>query len=77
MDAVEDRLMAIVQREFNVDGDVVTASSRLADLGDSLDQVALLCAIEEDFDITISREQGNSLTTVSDVLSLLKEPVRG
>lgn len=77
MNAVEDRLIAIVQREFNVDGDVVTTASRLADLGDSLDQVALVCALEEAFDITISREQSHSLTTVSDVLSLLKEPARG
>ena len=77
MDTVEEQLMAIVQREFGLDEHALTTASRLTDLGDSLDQVTLLSALEEAFDITIDSEQSSSLATVGDVLRLLKEPVHG
>lgn len=77
MDTVEAQLMAIVQREFGLDGHALTTTSRLTDLGDSLDQVTLLSALEEAFDITIDSKQSGSLVTVADVLRLLKEPAHG
>lgn len=77
MDTVEDRLVAIVQRELGVTQQPVTLESRLADLADSLDQITLLSALEEAFDITITNEEAGALSTVGDVLRLLKEPVHG
>lgn len=77
MDPVEDQLLAIVQREFGLERQALTKATLLADLGDSLDQVTLLSALEEAFDITIESEQSSSLATVGDVLRLLKEPVHG
>lgn len=77
MDTVEDRLLAIVRGELGVTQREVTIESRLADLGDSLDQITLLSALEVAFEITITNEQAGALTTVGDVLRLLKEPVHG
>lgn len=77
MDPVEDQLMTIVQRELGLDRHGLTTESRLADLGDSLDQITLLSALEEAFDITISPDEAGALNTVGDVLRLLKEPVHG
>lgn len=76
METVEQQLMAIVQQEFGLDQDAVTPESLLADLGDSLDQMALLTAVEDAFDVTIDPEQGGSLVTVGDVLSVLPVPGR-
>lgn len=77
MDTVEDQLVAIVRRELGVTQHAVTTESRLAELGDSLDQITLLSAVEEAFDIKITNEQAGALNTVGDVLRLLKEPVHG
>lgn len=76
VDTVEDQLVAIVRRELSITH-AVTTESRLADLGDSLDQITLLSALEEAFAITITNEQAGALNTVGDVLRLLKEPVHG
>ena len=53
-----------------VDGDSLTAESRLDDLGvDSLDTVELVLALEEKFDIAFMDSEYDKLVTVGDVLA--------
>ncbi len=83
MSTIEDQIIAIVQQEFGLEPGGVGLASPLADLGDSLDWVNLLSALEAAFDLRISIDEGLSLTTVGDLVRLAqtcapaaKEPVR-
>lgn len=75
MGTIEDQLFAIVQREFGLEAGRITADTRLADLGDSLEWVNLLFSVlEEAFDTSIGNEQSESLHTVADLLCLVNGP---
>ena len=51
---------------------VTLEANFINDLGaDSLDQVELIMQLEEEFDLEISDEEAESLTTVSQVLNFL------
>ena len=74
MTRIEDQLFAIVHQELNVEPGRIGPDTWLTELGDSLDWMNLLSALEDAFDIRISNAQSESLHTVGDLLRLLKEP---
>jgi acyl carrier protein len=54
--------------------DVVPEASFVDDLGaDSLDQVELIMAMEEEFDISIPDEDAEKIATVKDALDYIKK----
>lgn len=67
--SVGDRIRAIVCKQLGVDPeDVVPEANILDDLGaDSLDVVELVMAIEDAFDIEVSDQDVETLTTIRDV----------
>ena len=70
MAAVEDKVKQIIVEQLGVDEAEVTATASFVDdLGaDSLDQVELIMAFEEAFDIEIPDEDAEKIRTVKDAV---------
>ena len=71
---VFEKVTEIVVEQLGVEEDEVTMeSSFIDDLGaDSLDIVALIMALEEEFDIEVPDEEAEKITTVGDVVEYIK-----
>ena len=72
--ALEDKVRDIIVEQLGVNAEQVTAeASFVEDLGaDSLDQVELVMAFEEEFGAEIPDEDAEKLTTVKAVIDYLK-----
>ena len=68
-----DKIKEIIIDKLGVEASKITMeASFINDLGaDSLDQVELIMQLEEEFDIEISDEEADSLTTVGKVYDFL------
>lgn len=75
MSEVEDRVRKIVVEHLNVEADkVVEKASFIDDLGaDSLDQVELVMAFEEEFSVEIPDDAAETIQTFGDAVSFLKK----
>lgn len=69
--SVEDKIKKIIAEKLSVDlEEVVPEASFVDDLGaDSLDLVELIMSMEEEFDIDISDEDAEKITTVKDAIA--------
>jgi len=72
---IEEKVREIICEQLNVSPeDVVPEASFVDDLGaDSLDQVELIMAMEEEFDISIPDEDAEKIATVKDALEYIKK----
>jgi acyl carrier protein len=72
---IEEKVREIICEQLNVSAeDVVPEASFVDDLGaDSLDQVELIMAMEEEFDISIPDEDAEKIATVKDALDYIKK----
>ena len=77
MGEVEDKVREIICEQLNVsEEDVVPKASFVDDLGaDSLDQVELIMAMEEEFDISIPDEDAEKIGTVQDAIDYIKKAI--
>ncbi len=75
MATVEEKVIKIICEQLDVpEGDVVPEASFVDDLGaDSLDQVELIMAMEEDFDISIPDEDAEKIGTVQNAIDYIKK----
>lgn len=75
MDEMQARLCKIIAEQLDVEeSKVVPQASFAKDLNaDSLDQVELIMAIEEEFGVDIPDEEAEKLGTVGDALNYLNE----
>lgn len=73
--SIEDKVKNIIAEKLSVDlADIVPEASFVDDLGaDSLDLVELIMSMEEEFDIDISDEDAERLTTVQEAISYINE----
>jgi len=73
--SVEEKIKKIICEQLEVsEKDVVPEASFVDDLGaDSLDQVELIMAMEEEFDISISDEEAEKITTVRDAIEYIEQ----
>ena len=73
--SVEDKIKEIVADKLSVDSEKVTPeASFMSDLAaDSLDLVELIMSMEEEFDIEISDEAAEKLTTVQDAINYINQ----
>lgn len=64
-----DKIIKIISQQLNIPLEKVLPESRIVqDLGaDSLDIVELLMSLEEEFGITVSDEQAESMVTIADI----------
>ena len=75
MSAVEEKVKKIICEQLNVsEEDVVPDASFVDDLGaDSLDQVELIMAMEEEFDVSIPDEDAEKIATVQDAVDYVQK----
>ena len=75
MAAVQDKVKQIIVEQLGVDeGEVTSTASFVDDLGaDSLDQVELIMAFEEAFDIEIPDEDAEKIKTVQDAVDYVEK----
>lgn len=75
MAEIEEKVKKIICEQLNVnEEDVVPEASFVDDLGaDSLDQVELIMAMEEEFDISIPDEDAEKIRTVQDAIDYIKK----
>jgi acyl carrier protein len=77
MSSVEDKIRKIICEQLDVpEKDVVPEASFVDDLGaDSLDQVELIMAMEEEFDVSIPDEDAEKIGTVQDAIDYIKKAI--
>ncbi len=75
MSDIDAKVKKIICEQLDVDEkEVVPEASFVDDLGaDSLDQVELIMAVEEEFDISIPDEDAEKIATVQDVIDYIKK----
>ena len=75
MAEIEEKIRKIISEQLNVsEEDVVPEASFVDDLGaDSLDQVELIMAMEEEFDLSISDEDAEKIATVQNAIDFIKK----
>ena len=75
MAAVEERVKSIIVEQLGVDADEVTPdASFVEDLGaDSLDQVELIMAFEEEFGVEISDDEAEKIRKVKDAVDYIEK----
>ena len=73
--SVEEKIKKIICEQLEVDEkDVIPEASFIDDLGaDSLDQVELIMAIEEEFNISISDDEAEKILTVQDAIEHIEK----
>ncbi|HUJ13213.1 MAG TPA: acyl carrier protein [Thermoanaerobaculia bacterium] len=73
--SVEDKVKSIIVEQLGVDADEVTPdASFVEDLGaDSLDQVELIMAFEEEFGVEISDDEAEKIRKVKDAVDYIEK----
>ena len=71
--SVEERVIGIVAEQLSIGADEIkNESSFIDDLGaDSLDTVELVMALEEEFDIEISDDEAENISTVQSAIDYI------
>jgi len=75
MSSLEEKIKKIICEQLDVaEEDVVPEASFVDDLGaDSLDQVELIMAMEEEFDVSVPDEDAENIGTVKAVIAYVKK----
>ena len=70
MSDIQEKIVKIICEQLDVpEADVTITASFVDDLGaDSLDQVELIMAMEEEFDISIPDDDAEKIATVKDAI---------
>jgi acyl carrier protein len=73
--SIEEKIKKIICEQLEVDEkDVIPEASFVDDLGaDSLDQVELIMAMEEEFGISISDEEAEKIATVRNAIEYIEK----
>jgi len=73
--SIDEKIKKIICEQLEVnEKDVVPGASFVDDLGaDSLDQVELIMAMEEEFGISISDEEAEKIATVKDAIDYIQQ----
>jgi acyl carrier protein len=75
MSDIQKKVIEIICEQLDVEAEaVVLEASFVDDLGaDSLDQVELIMAIEEEFDVSIPDEDAEKIVKVSDAIEYIEK----
>ena len=73
---VLNKIKSIVADKLSINDSDITVDTTLEDLGaDSLDLVEVIMALEDEFDIEISDEVAENISTVGDLVDYIKAHV--
>ncbi len=68
-----EKIREIIAEQFGVDEDSVTEDTAFKDLGDSMDLIELIMALEEEFDLEIEDEETDKIKTVGDACEYIRQ----
>ena len=73
-----DKVKKLLAEQLNINVEKITENSKVIDdLGaDSLDVVEMLMTLEDEFNITVSDEEGVNLKTVADIVKLIDSKLK-
>jgi acyl carrier protein len=76
-DNIYDRVTKVIKEVLSIEGLEITKETNYRDdLGaDSIDNVTLLCALEEEFGGKIDDNEAASLITIEDTVKFIKEKI--
>jgi len=79
MSDIQQKVIEIICEQLDVEAEaVVPEASFVDDPGaDSLDQVELIMAIEEEFDVSIPDEDAEKIVKVSDAIEYIEKALEG
>jgi len=79
MSEVLEKVKKIICEQLDVpEADIVPTASFVDDLGaDSLDQVELIMAMEEEFNVSIPDEDAEKIKTVNDAVEYITKALKG
>ena len=73
MKTTEQRVKQEIAKKLEINAEVIDSQASLDDLGaDELDQLEIMMAIENEFEIDISDREAMKCKTVGDVVSLVE-----
>lgn len=72
---VFEKVKQIISDQFNISEDEITLSTSFTDdlNADSLDVFQVIMAIEEEFEMEISNDEAEKVSTVGDVVEYIKQ----
>ncbi|NLI15256.1 MAG: acyl carrier protein [candidate division Zixibacteria bacterium] len=78
MASIEERVKNVIVESLSVDAEKVTPEASFVDDldADSLDQVELILALEEEFGCQIPEEEASKITTVGEAIGYLKKNIK-
>lgn len=68
-----EKLKNIIAEQFSVDPESITEETAFKDLGDSMDLIELIMALEEEFDIEMDDEETDNIKTVGDAVEYIRQ----
>ncbi|MBQ2941436.1 MAG: acyl carrier protein [Clostridia bacterium] len=68
-----EKMKDIIAEQFGVDADSITEDTAFKELGDSMDLIELIMAMEEEFDMEIEDEDAETMKTVGDALEYIRQ----
>ena len=68
-----EKMKDIIAEQFGIDADSVTEETAFKALGDSMDLIELIMAMEEEFDMEIEDEDAETIKTVGDALEYIRQ----
>jgi acyl carrier protein len=73
LEATMKRIATIVIEQTGQDGDWVVPALKLEDMGDSLDMVEVVMAVEQSFGVEIRDDQYSPETTIEQLATMVEE----
>lgn len=71
-----EKVVEIVVDKLDIDAKEITPETTFEDLGaDSLDIVELVMALEEEFDLEISDDDADKISSIGDAVAYIKENI--
>ncbi len=68
-----EKIRDLIVEQFGVTADSVTEETAFKDLGDSMDLIELIMALEEEFDLEIEDEETDKIKTVGDACEYIRQ----
>ena len=69
---MEDRIIDVLKRTFNIDNIDKTCSQKTCEEWDSMGQLNLVVELEMEFDISLEPEEIGEMTCFDDIVRILK-----
>lgn len=68
-----EKIRDLIVEQFGVPADSVNEDTAFKDLGDSMDLIELIMALEEEFDLEIDDEETDKIKTVGDACEYIRQ----